>query len=62
MAGGALALTQQYQMLTGTLNGQAISNAKMNGSQITFTAGGRTYTGNVNGNTMSGSGWSATRG
>jgi hypothetical protein len=34
----------------------------MNGSQITFTAGGRTYTGTVNGNTMSGSGWSATRG
>jgi hypothetical protein len=62
MAGGALSLNQQYQMLTGTLNGQPISNAKMNGSQITFTAGGRTYTGTVNGNTMTGSGWSATRG
>ena len=62
MAGGALTLTQQYQMLSGTLNGQAIGNGRMNGSQITFTAGGRTYTGTVKGNTMSGSGWSATRG
>jgi hypothetical protein len=61
MAGGNLVLEQKYQMLTGTLNGQAISDAKMNGSAITFTAGGRTYTGTVTGNTMKGSGWTATK-
>ena len=62
MANGALVLTQQYQMVTGTLNGQTISAGKMNGDNITFTAGGRTYTGRVNGNSMSGTGWTATKG
>ena len=61
MANGNLVLEQKYQMLTGTLNGQAISDAKMNGSAITFTAGGRTYTGTVTGNSMKGNGWSATK-
>jgi hypothetical protein len=51
---GELKLTQTYQMLSGSLGNQAISNAKMNGDQITFTAGNATYTGRVNGNTMEG--------
>src|SRR5262245_4611140 len=69
-AQGELTLKQTFQMLTGTLkNGNAsapISNAKMNGDQISFTAGGVQYSGHVNGNTMEGTAggnkWSATRG
>jgi hypothetical protein len=33
----------------------------MNGEEITFTAGARTYTGHVNGKSIDGSGWSAVR-
>jgi precorrin-6B methylase 2 len=65
---GALTLKQQYQMVSGTLGGQAISDGKLRGEEITFTAGGAKYTGRVNGSTMSGtvSGgsngkWSATK-
>ena len=49
---GALTLNQNFQMLSGTLGNAQLSNAKMNGDQITFTAGGTTYTGKVNGNSM----------
>ena len=67
---GELTLEQKYQMLTGTLktgnNSVPISNAKMIGDQITFTAGGTQYTGKVNGNTIDGNiiagNWTATRG
>ena len=51
---GDLALTQNFQVLSGTLGGTAITNGKMNGEQITFTAGGSQYTGRINGNTMEG--------
>jgi hypothetical protein len=54
-------------MITGTLkNGNVASpiNGKLNGDQITFTAGGIQYTGRVNGNAMEGTAggakWSAT--
>lgn len=65
-----LELTQTYQMLSGTLSrgGQAlpISDAKMNGAEITFTAGGQRYVGVVNGTKIdgkieNGGEWSATR-
>ena len=68
-----LNLKQEYQMLSGTLvqgNVNAIiADAKMNGEQITFTAGGAQYSGRVTGNTIEGtfkgsdgSGkWSATK-
>jgi hypothetical protein len=64
-----LTLEQTFQMLSGTLNRDGkslpISDARMNGSAISFTAGGRKYTGQVAGNTMSGtvdgSAWSSTR-
>jgi SAM-dependent methyltransferase len=56
-----LRLIQQYQNITGTLGSTSISGGKLNGDEISFTAGGRTYTGRVAGTTMSGSGWLATR-
>lgn len=67
---GELKLTQTYQMLAGTLTqgGQSmvISNAKMDGSEITFSAGGRRYSGKVAEGKMIGKAddgreWSATR-
>jgi SAM-dependent methyltransferase len=62
-----LTLTQEFQMLTGSVNAAPISNGKMRGADITFTAGGKMYTGRVNGNRMEGSAsdgtkWQATRG
>ena len=55
---GTLTLKQEYQMLSGTLNNgnvsAIVSDAKMNGDQIAFTAGGAQYTGRVNGSNMEG--------
>ncbi|MGE5818238.1 MAG: class I SAM-dependent methyltransferase [Deltaproteobacteria bacterium] len=68
---GELALKQTFQMVSGTLKNGAnttqISNGKLNGDQISFTAGGTQYTGRVNGNMMdistkSGGNLHATRG
>lgn len=56
-----LTLTQQYQTVTGTLDGAPITDGKLDGATLTFTAGGRTYTGKVDGTRIAGPGWSATR-
>ncbi len=70
MPQGELTLKQEFQMVSGTLkngsNTVQISNGKLNGDQISFTAGNTQYKGRVNGNTMEGSGnpgasWKATR-
>ncbi len=70
LGNGELKLTQTYQMLDGTLTlgGKTlpISAAKMDGTKITFTAGGRRYTGEVADGKMTGQvdgseAWSATR-
>jgi precorrin-6B methylase 2 len=45
---GNVTLTQQFQMLTGNLNGTAITNGKLNGDQISFTVGSTNYSGRVN--------------
>jgi SAM-dependent methyltransferase len=70
---GALTLKQDFQMISGALksgaNSTPITNGKLRGDQITFTAGGAQYTGRVSGNAMQGSvqsggsngQWSATR-
>jgi SAM-dependent methyltransferase len=67
---GQLNLTQQFQMVSGTLrtSGGAtpVLNGRLRGDQITFTVGGVEYTGRVNGNTMegtssSGASWRGTR-
>ncbi|MEK6592364.1 MAG: class I SAM-dependent methyltransferase [Pseudomonadota bacterium] len=73
LADGELTLRQDFQMLAGTLksggNSASISNGRLNGEQISFTAAGAQYTGRVNGNSIEGSvksagnsgKWSATR-
>ena len=70
---GDLTLKQEYQMLSGNLargNVNAIiSDAKMLGDQISFTAAGAQYTGRVTGNAIAGTykggdgsgNWTATR-
>ena len=62
-------LTQQFQMISGTLGLDGRSRTdKLRGDEITFTAGGAHYTGHVSGNAMkgtmtggSGGSWTATR-
>src|SRR5687767_15044886 len=66
LGSSALTLTQQFQMLSGTLGATPITNAKLQGEDVTFTAGSTTYTGKVNGNSMrgttgGGAAWSATK-
>jgi len=56
-----LTITQQYQAIAGTLGATPVTAGKLNGREITFTAGSQTYTGRVDGDTMAGSGWSASR-
>jgi hypothetical protein len=67
---GELALKQTFQMISGTLRSGDVStpitNGRLNGDQISFTAGGNQYTGYVNGNVMegnvgSGGSWKASR-
>jgi len=57
-ANGELTLTQQFQMLTGTLTmaGKTvpIAEGRMRGSLISFTAGGSTYSGTVTSGAMLG--------
>ena len=63
---GELKLTQAFQMLSGTLGGAVVSDARVRGDQVMFSAGGVRYTGTVSGNaikgTSGGSGaWTATK-
>jgi hypothetical protein len=55
-----LTLTQHYQIVGGTLGSTPLDTGKLKGDVLTFTAGGRTYAGRVNGDRITGSGWSAT--
>lgn len=70
MGDGQLRLNQTYQLLSGTMvaGGQqiAVTNTKLNGADIAFTAGGKNYTGKVDGNAIKGTiegggAWSASR-
>ena len=66
---GELTLKQTFQMITGTLkNGSVVTQVagKLNGDEISFSAGEAQYTGRVSGNAIegtlkSGGKWSATR-
>jgi hypothetical protein len=73
LAESRLALEQKYQHVTGTLTTgnviAPITDGKLHGDRITFTAAGVAYTGLVSGNAMegtrsggAGSTWQATRG
>src|SRR4249919_3655430 len=48
---GALTLTQNFQMVSGTLGTQAVQG-KLNGAQIELTAGSQKWTGVVDGNSI----------
>ena len=61
MQDGPLTLTQKFQMVSGQLGSRQITNGRLKGADLTFTAGGRTYTGTVNGNRIIGTGWTATK-
>jgi precorrin-6B methylase 2 len=61
MPGGTLNLTQKFQFVTGTLGSSTISNGRLRGAELTFTVGTTKYSGTVNGNTITGTGWTATR-
>jgi SAM-dependent methyltransferase len=63
-----LTLSQEFQMVSGTLGSKPITAGRLRGADITFIVGNTEYTGRVNGNTMSGnvkggngSTWTATR-
>ena len=63
---GDLTLTQTFQTVAGRLGSTAISGGKLRGTEITFTAGGTKYVGQVNGNsikgtTSAGGSWTATK-
>jgi precorrin-6B methylase 2 len=67
---GELTLKQNYQMFTGTLNEggrtTAITDGRLNGEELTFTAGTFKYSGRVNGNRIQGTvapggSWTATK-
>jgi hypothetical protein len=60
MPQGALTLKQEFQKLSGTLGSTPVTG-KMHGDEITITAGKQTYTGHVNGTSIQGSGWTATK-
>jgi len=49
---GSLVLQQEFQELSGTMNGAPIAEGRMKGAEITFSAGGTRYTGRVDGKTM----------
>ena len=71
MPSGQLAIKQSFQKISGTLTAGGKSTpieGSLRGEEITFTAGGATYTGRVNGTAMSGDvkggpggKWSATK-
>lgn len=63
MGTNTLTFTQKFQMVGGTMGSAAISDGKLLGSDITFTAGGQKYAGTVSadGKTIKGANWSASR-
>jgi hypothetical protein len=60
LGSNTLTLQQNFQMLMGTL-GTTKLTGRLRGDEITLTADTMKYTGKVEGNTMKGANWSATR-
>jgi precorrin-6B methylase 2 len=51
---GTLTLEQNFQQVTGTLGSTAITEGRLKGEEITFTAGAVKYTGRISGNAIEG--------
>jgi hypothetical protein len=51
---GDLTLTQQFQMVSGTLGSATIASGRLRGDQISFTVGNAKYMGRVNGMSIQG--------
>jgi hypothetical protein len=51
---GTLTLTQEFQMVSGTLGSTPISGGRLRGDALTFTVGNTVYNGRVEGNTIRG--------
>jgi hypothetical protein len=68
-AQGSLSLTQKFQVVNGAFGDTRITNAKLRGDRLSFSAGSAQYSGRVHGNTIEGtmtsggktSNWRATR-
>jgi precorrin-6B methylase 2 len=63
---GDLTLKQTFQMVSGNLGSTPITEGRLRGTELSFTAGNVKYVGQVNGNTItgttaSGASWSATK-
>ena len=58
---GDLVLKQEFQMVSGTLGGKPITDGRLRGDELTFTAGGEKYTAKVTGKTIQGPRWTATK-
>ena len=63
---GDLSLTQKFQTVSGTLGTVPISDGRLRGTEITFTAGTAKYVGQVNGSSIQGTAspggsWTATK-
>ena len=63
-----LKLEQKYQMLSGTLGPTAITDARVRGTEVSFTVGDAKYTGKIDGSSMTGTvaggrngSWTATK-
>ena len=54
MPQGTLTLTQQFQMVSGTLGSTQITGGRLRGDAFTFTVGNTVYNGRVEGNTIRG--------
>jgi hypothetical protein len=51
---GTLALKQEFQMVSGTLDSKPISGGRLRGDELTFSVGDAKYVGKVNGSTIEG--------
>jgi SAM-dependent methyltransferase len=65
MPQGDLKLTQQFQVVSGTMGTQPIAEGRLRGDELTYKVGSVLYKGTVNGRTIVGNGpsgnWTATR-
>ena len=65
MGDATLTLTQEFQMVSGTLGGETVADGRLRGDELTFRVGATTYVARVSGDTMQGvtgsQAWTASR-